>query len=169
MQSVFHTPEAVWHPGGIAHAAGIVRKLGDGESEIVELPAGVIPEPMDPSVQLRAKPAHLNLFQTHLYMESSASEVEQRTFAVALQKKYSTLVLPLVIALFTAPFALSLSRKGKAVTVGLAIGLWLLFIGVGGVFEQFGLNGYLSADYAVWGPLAIFSMFGAVLLSKVRT
>ena len=39
-------------------------------------------------------------------------------FSTALQKRYSTPFLPFVIALFSAPFALSLSRKGRIVTIG---------------------------------------------------
>ena len=102
-------------------------------------------------------------------MDNSESEIEQRSFSVALQKKYTTLFLPFIIALFTAPFALSLSRKGKVVTIGYAVGLWLLFMGITAAFEQFGLNGFLSPAFAVWTPLMLFAMLGVYLLSKVKT
>jgi lipopolysaccharide export LptBFGC system permease protein LptF len=62
-----------------------------------------------------------------------------------------------------------LSRKGKVITVGYAVGLWLLFMGITNAFEQFGLNGYLIPAFAVWGPLALFSLLGVYLLSKIRT
>ena len=55
------------------------------------------------------------------------------------------------------------------VTIGYAVGLWLLYTGVTNVFEQVGLNGLLSPLLAVWSPLAIFSLIGVYLLSKVRT
>jgi lipopolysaccharide export LptBFGC system permease protein LptF len=97
------------------------------------------------------------------------SDVERRNFAVALEKKWTTLFLPFVIALFTAPFALSVSRKGKAATVGYAVALWLLFMGVTSAFDQFGLTGALPAEVAVWSPLALFGILGAYMLSKVRT
>jgi lipopolysaccharide export LptBFGC system permease protein LptF len=74
-----------------------------------------------------------------------------------------------VITLFTAPFALSLSRKGRVVTVGYAVGVWLLYMGVTITFEQFGLNGFLPPRFAVWSPLFIFSIIGVLLISKVRT
>jgi lipopolysaccharide export LptBFGC system permease protein LptF len=86
-----------------------------------------------------------------------------------LEKKYTTIFLPFIIALFTAPFALSLSRKGKVVTIGYAVGLWLLFMGLTSTFEQVGLNGILPANIAVWSPLVMFSMFGVYLMSKVKT
>jgi lipopolysaccharide export LptBFGC system permease protein LptF len=77
--------------------------------------------------------------------------------------------LPLVIALFTAPFALSLNRKGKVITIAYAIGVWLLFMGFTNTFEQFGLNGFLFPSFAVWLPLCLFSLLGIVWLSKVKT
>jgi len=111
----------------------------------------------------------MNVSELKEQIVSSESAAERRSFFVALDKKYSTLVLPFIIALFTAPFALSLSRKGRVVTVGYAVGLWLLYTGVTGVFEQLGLNGLLAPSLAVWGPLVIFSMLGLILLSRVRT
>ena len=102
-------------------------------------------------------------------MESSGSDFERRRFAVALEQRYTTLVLPFVIVLFTAPFAFSLNRKAKAGRVGYSIVLWLLFTGLAALFEQFGLIGSLSPAAAVWSPLLIFTMFGIYLLSKVKT
>jgi len=75
----------------------------------------------------------------------------------------------LIIAIFTAPFALSISRKGKAATVGLAIALWLVFMAVTSAFEQFGLSGTLDARLAIWAPAALFSLIGLFLLSRVKT
>ncbi len=97
-------------------------------------------------------------------MKKSQSEVEQRNYAIALEKKHTTPFLPFIITLFTAPFALSLSRKGKAITVGYAVGVWLSFMGMTNVFEQFGLNGFISPFFAVWSPLFAFAMLGVYLL-----
>ncbi len=88
---------------------------------------------------------------------------------MALQKRYSSLLLPFVIALFTAPFSLSLSRKGKVITVGYAVGLWLLYTGTTSIFEQMGMNGVLSPGISVWSPILMFSMLGVYLVAKVRT
>ncbi|MBK8304960.1 MAG: LptF/LptG family permease [Chloracidobacterium sp.] len=118
---------------------------------------------------MRAKPSQLRAGEVKKQIASSESEVERRNLSVALEKKYTTLLLPFIMALFAAPFALSLSRKGNVVTVGYSIGLWLLFTGTNSVFEQLGLNGPLSPTLAVWSPLVIFSMFGVYLLTKVRT
>ena len=88
---------------------------------------------------------------------------------IALNKRYATAFLPLIITLFTAPFALSLSRKGKSMTVGYAVGIWLLFMGITSLFDQFGTNGMIIPSLAVWTPLVLFTGLGFYLLSKVRT
>ncbi len=123
----------------------------------------------DKFAELRAKPNHLNTPELKRQLDAADSDVERRNLSVGLQKKYTTLFLPLVMALFTARFALSLSRTGKAATVGYAVMLWLLFTGISTTFEQIGLNGLLSPGLSVWSPLFIFTFLGVFLLSKVRT
>ena len=130
---------------------------------------GELAETSNPISEARKKPSHLNSDETKAQIANSESDIERRSFAVALEKKYTTPFLPFIIALFTAPFALSLSRKGKVATIGYAVGLWLLFMGVTSTFEQVGLNGSLPPAMAVWSPLMLFSMLGIYLLSKVKT
>ena len=150
---------------------GRAEKISLEKGAIVNqtLEGGEIAENTNPFNELYKKPTHLNTVETKEQIKNSESEVEQRNYAIALEKKYATPFLPFIITLFTAPFALSLSKKGKAVTVGYAVGVWLLFMGVTSVFEQFGLNGFIPAAFAVWGPLAVFVMFGIYSLSKVKT
>ncbi len=126
-------------------------------------------ERSNPFAEARKKPSQMNTEETKTQITNSESDVERRSFAVALEKKYTTPFLPFIIALFTAPFALSLSRKGKVATIGYAVALWLLFMGVTSAFEQIGLNASLTPAMAVWSPLMLFSMFGIFLLSKVKT
>ncbi|HUR98745.1 MAG TPA: LptF/LptG family permease [Pyrinomonadaceae bacterium] len=170
LQTLYRSKFANWHDGAIVFD-GMVEKSVLSEQGITttEAPDGEVVEPANPFAELRKKPSHLNVSETVAQLENSEAEVEKRALGIALEKKYTTLFLPFVIALFTAPFALSLSRKGKVITVGYAVGLWLLFMGLTSAFEQFGLNGSLPPGFAVWAPLIGFSMLGIFLLSKVRT
>jgi lipopolysaccharide export LptBFGC system permease protein LptF len=115
------------------------------------------------------KPSHLTTNEIEQQLNYIESETEKQIYQVAIEKKYATLFLPVVITLFTAPFALSLNKKGKALTVGYAFGLWLLFMGITNTFDQFGLNGYISPKIAIWSPLFLFSILGVFLISKVKT
>lgn len=170
LQTIYRTAEAVWETNKIKfNAAAEKQTLNGGQVETVSLAGGEIHEASNPFNNFSEKPSHLNRRQTEEQIADSESESERRNLAVALEKKYTTLVLPFVITLFTAPFALSLSRKGRVVTVGYAVAVWLLFMGVTMTFEQFGLNGYLAPAVAVWSPLFLFSIIGALLISKVKT
>ena len=170
LQSVYRAKNAMWEHSHVVFIGNIEKSdLREGKIDTKTLNGGELAEMSDPFSGIRAKPSQLNTGEIKLQIATSDSDLERRNLMVALEKKYTTLFLPFVMALFTAPFSLSLSRKGKAVTIGYAIGLWLLFTGTTSVFEQLGLNGLLSPPIAVWSPLVIFSMFGIYLLSKVRT
>jgi lipopolysaccharide export LptBFGC system permease protein LptF len=170
LQTLYRSQTAVWENDQIRFEGPVEKTMlsttGVATSQSI---GGEVSELANPFMELRKKPSHLTISETRAQLESSEADVEKRNFAVALDKKFATLVLPFVIALFTAPFALSLSRKGKVITVGYAIGLWLLFMGFTNAFEQFGLNGSLAPSFAVWVPLVLFSMLGIYLLSRVRT
>ncbi len=170
LQFLYRVPQAVWQQDRIKFLGEAQKSmLSNGKIETVTIMDGELSESSNPFEEMRKKPSHLTISETRAQIANSESELEQRGFAVALEKKYTTAFLPFIIALFTAPFALSLSRKGKVVTVGYAVGLLLLFMGVTSAFEQFGQNGFLSPGFAIWSPLLLFSMLGVYLLSNVKT
>jgi len=115
------------------------------------------------------KPSHLNSRQLADRIRSTDSDTERRLFSVILHKRYTTFLLPLIVALLAAPFALNLSRKNKVMMAGYAIALWLFYMGASSIFEQWGNNGQLPAALAVWSPTAGFAAIGTYLLSRVRT
>ncbi len=170
LQAVYRADAAVWGDGHIRLEGKVERNsMVDGKIQSDTLPGLDLAESEDPFVALSGKPSHMNIAELKSEIAASDSDLERRNFSVALEKRYTTIFLPLVIALFTAPFALSLHRSSRVVTVGYAIGLWLVFTGVTYLFEEFGLNGMLSPRLAVYGPIVLFSLVGVYLLSRVRT
>lgn len=170
LQSVFRADLAEWSSGQLRFLGPVERnELREGKISTERISGGSIAEKLNPFAELRLKPNHLNTPELRRQIEVVDSDVEKRNLAVGLEKKYITLFLPLIMALFAAPFALSLSRSGKAAMVGYAVLLWLLFTGTSTIFSQVGLNGLLSPPLAVWSPLAIFGSLGVFLLSRVRT
>lgn len=170
IKNVYKSSNAIWENKKI-------RFLGEGEKivwkkgnvGVEKIKAGEIEEDYNPFANLYSKPGHLSSKETVDKIEHTESDEVRRNLEVALEKKNSTFILPFIVTLFTAPFALSLSRKGKVLTIGYAVGFWLLFMGIGNFFEQLGLNGYISPALAVWSPLLLFSVGGIYLLSRVRT
>ncbi len=170
LQSVYRAKLAKWESGRLVFLGNVEKsEMHEGKVETKKQQGGELAEANNPFAGLKTKPSHLTTAEIKTRIATSDSDLERSNLMVALEKKYTTLFLPFVLALFTAPFSLSVSRKGKAVTVGYAIGLWLLFTGTSSVFEQLGLNGFLTPPLAVWSPLVIFSMLGIYLLSKIKT
>jgi len=170
LQTVYRSSGGSWASGKVNLTGNIERSdLEEGKVTNSVVTQTSIDEKDNPFTEVRRKPTHLDSKSLANQVATADAEIEQRSLAVALEKKQITLFLPLVMALFTAPFALSLSRKGKAATVGYAVALWLLFTGTGSVFEQLGLNASISPVLAVWSPPAIFALIGLYLLSRVRT
>ncbi|CAN5722476.1 hypothetical protein BH20ACI4_BH20ACI4_00550 [soil metagenome] len=170
LKSIVKLPSAVWEKDKIIFENG-GRKIewGKKNSSISDVKGTEIPVNIDVFSGLSDKPNHLNTSQTLKKINNTEAEIEQRRFEVALQKKYTTPLLPLIIMLFTAPFALSLDKKNRVITIGYAVGFWLIYMGIGNAFEQFGNSGSVSPVISIWSPLAFFSIIGLFLLTKIKT
>lgn len=170
LTSVYLAPRALWRGDSVQITGDAQRLQVSGEAVLsTRVSDPVLAEPEHPFTYANQRPSHLSTLETRRYLEEVDSGIEFRNMAVALHRKYATLFMPLFIVVFTAPFGLSLSRKGKVVAVGYAVGAWLVYTGVGNAFEQFGLSGAISPAAAVWLPLLAFVSAGVILLSRVRT
>ena len=170
LQTIYRAPQAVWQADKIIFSGDVEKTLlKKGGISTENQRGGEVAAEENPFQELYKKPNHLSAAETRRQMENSESEIDQRNYAVAFEKKYATLVLPFVITLFTAPFALSLSRKGKVITIGYAVAVWLIFMGTTNVFEQLGANGYIAPAYAIWSPIVFFALLGIFMISKVKT
>lgn len=171
LENIYKTPEALWKSDQISFLQTTERVSYIGDKPVpAELPAGFsIEEDSNPFNSFLTKPSHLTASGIREQIEIREPSPERTNLEMALQKKYTTIFLPLIITLFTAPFALSLSRKGRVITVGYAVGIWLLFMGLTSVFDQFGQNGLLIPLVAVWSPILLFAVLGFYLLTRVKT
>lgn len=84
-------------------------------------------------------------------------------------RRWTTLVLPLVMLLFAAPFAISMTRTGKVAMAGYAVAIWLLFTGFSNLFGQLAVSGTIPTSLGAWFPPILFSLIGVFLLGRVRT
>ena len=169
LQTVYRISDAVWDDGTLTVNSGTMYELG--ADRVAEKSLGNTSLPVERQAITGAdlRPSQMSASETGSRLKSASSESVRRTLAVALEKKYTTLVLPFVVAIFTAPFALGLRRKGRVSTIGYAVGLWFVFVAVSSTMEQLGLNGTLPPAIAVWSPLVLFTMIGIYMISKVRT
>jgi lipopolysaccharide export LptBFGC system permease protein LptF len=169
LQAVYRISDAVWDTGTLNITAGEKYELSEAGFVQKKLDRVSIPVDRESIVGTDLKPSQMNVSETRSRLNAASSDTERRNLGVALEKRYATIVLPLVIAILTAPFALGLQRKGRVSTIGYAVGLWFVFVTVSATMEQMGLNGTLPPAIAVWAPLVLFTMVGIYMMSKVRT
>ena len=169
---VLHTATATWRDG-------VIDLSGNGR-EIVWLKSYIetrdlnetktqISEGENPFGQVFTKTSHLSSEDLKKVIQATESPAEERRLSVALQRRYSSLFLPLVLVIFSAPLALSLRRQASiGRSLGMALGIWLLFTLAISLFERLGNEGILPPSVAVWSPLILFSSLGCYLLAKTR-
>lgn len=95
--------------------------------------------------------------------------VNVQPLAVVLERRLVEPLLPLVMILVGAPLAFVFGRRGTILSLCVAIGVGLLFLGLMSVTQQVGASGLISIHIAAWSPPALFSAAGLYLLSRSRT
>jgi LPS export ABC transporter permease LptG len=95
--------------------------------------------------------------------------VNVQPLAVVLERRLVEPLLPLVMILVGAPLAFVFGRRGTILSLCVAIGVGLLFLGLMSVTQQVGASGLISTHIAAWSPPALFSAAGLYLLSRSRT
>ena len=95
--------------------------------------------------------------------------VDVQPLTVVLERRLVEPFLPLVMILVGAPLAFVFGRRGTILSLCVAIGVGLLFLGLMSVTERVGASGLISTHIAAWSPPALFSAAGLYLLSRSRT
>lgn len=170
LDAVYRADDGRWQ-GQSVILDGSAERITVTDRAVLREPAQgtVLDESEHPFSYSNQRPTHLSTLDSRAYLSEIDSDSERRAMEVALQKKYATPLLPLLVILFTAPFGISLGRKSRIVTVGYAVAAWLVFTGVSNALEQMGVSGQLPAYAAVWLPLLGFGAIGVMLLSRIRT
>ena len=75
----------------------------------------------------------------------------------------------LIMAMISAPFAFLVGNRGAMAGIGASIGVAVVYLAIGQIFEKIGNVNYLPAAIAAWSPNAIFSLAGMYLLLKMRS
>jgi lipopolysaccharide export system permease protein len=125
------------------------------------------PQVFKPSVD---KPSQLSVVALGGYLRAARQRgVDVSALAVALQRKYVNPFSVIVMAFIGMPLALAFGRRGAVVALCVAVGVSIVYWGIGGGFQQLGAHGLLPPEVAAWSPPVIFAAAGTYFLSRVRT
>jgi len=170
LTAAFRSPRADWSGNEVIMRDKVERSdVTAGRVQTTFIPEYRVAEPENPFIQTQLKPQQLSTKSLVDRAQGSESDSEKRNLEVMIERRYAVLFIPLVMALFTAPFAISFSKQGKAAGVGGAVTVWLLYAGAASICEQLGINGSLPPRIAVWAPLFVFASLGAYLIARART
>ena len=110
----------------------------------------------------------------HRELASYIHELQQSGFEtvrlrVQYQKKFSTPLFALIMALISIPFAFLTGSRGAMAGVAVSFGIAISYLVVNKLFEQVGNVGQLPTIMAAWSPDGIFALAGVYLLTRMRT
>ena len=116
------------------------------------------------------KPSQLSGTALSSYLKAAKQRgVDVSALTVALQRKYANPLSVVVMAFIGMPLALAFGRRGAIVALCMAVGVSVLYWGIGGSFQQLGGHGLLPPEVAAWSPPVIFAAAGTYFLTRVRT
>lgn len=170
LQSVYRIPGSVMEGTKLTASAGSREiELKPTGTETIDIGGKVIDIGFNLTSGAARSPSQESAANLRSRLERTDSNIERRTLSVALERKYTSITLPMVIALLAIPFGIAIERRNRVTQIAYAVGLWLVFVVFSSVFEQFGLNGMLHPAIAVWSPVVLFAILGSYLISRIRT
>lgn len=177
-QEALHVESLYLAPGG-----GIVAdsKLELADAEVIDFTGGKVSYRHEPSASVDSediqafnsglnRPMEFDFEGLSAYIKALKERgVNVQPMAIVLERRLVEPTLPLVMILVGPPLAFVFGRRGAILSLCVAIGVGLLFLGLMSVTQQVGASGLISTRIAAWSPPALFSALGLYLLSRSRT
>jgi len=173
-----HVESLYLAPAGLTAADA---KLELADAELIDFRGGRVAYRHEPSVRIDSedfqafntglnRPMEFDFSGLSAYIKALKERgVNVQPLAVVLERRLVEPFLPLVLILVGAPLAFVFGRRGTILSLCVAIGVGLLFLGLMSVTQQVGASGLISTHIAAWSPPALFSAAGLYLLSRSRT
>lgn len=98
-----------------------------------------------------------------------ASGIDVLNLRIALQVKFASPLICLVMALVGIPFALTIGKRGALAGVAVSIFIAIIFWGSLELFGQLGKYELLPPSLSAWGPNLLFSASGLYFLFTTKT
>ena len=183
--AVFNFDPEGMHVESIYMAAAATASGGErlelAGAELLDFRGGKVSYRQERSVSLDAgglqafssglnRPMEFNFRDLSAYIKALKERgANVQPLAVALEGRLVEPFLPLVMILVGAPLAFVFGRRGTILSLCVAIGVGLLYLGLNSLTQQVGAAGHISTHIAAWSPPALFTAAGLYLLSRSPT
>ena len=112
----------------------------------------------------------MNYVELARYMKSlQQSGFDTVKLHVQYYKKFAVPVFALIMALISVPFGFLVGNRGAMTGVGVGMGVAMMYLATGLLFDQFGNVNLLPPVVAAWAPDALFSVAGLYLMVRMRS
>ncbi len=118
----------------------------------------------------RTQPLQMNFYE----LRTEIADLKQSGFPttaleVQLQKKFSTPLFALILAIVSVPFAFKGGNRDAMAGVGISFAIFMIYWGMDRLFEPMGNLSQLTPAVAAWSPDVIFSLVGLYFMARMRT
>jgi LPS export ABC transporter permease LptG len=177
-REALHVESLYLAPAGFTAAESRLELSG---AELIDFSGGRVSYRHEPSVLIDSgdiqafnpglnRPMEFDFEDLSAYIKALKERgVNVKPLTISLERRLVEPFLPLVMILVGAPLAFVFGRRGTILSLCVAIGVGLLFLGLMSVTQQVGASGLISTHIAAWSPPALFSAVGLYLLSRSRT
>jgi LPS export ABC transporter permease LptG len=117
------------------------------------------------------KDTQMNVNQLDRYIQYLTSSGFEGTvkLQVRLYSKFSIPFFALIMAMIAIPFGFLVGNRGAMTWIGVSIGIGIMYMAIGPLFQKVGDAGLLVPAVAAWAPDALFGIAGLYLLLRMRS
>ena len=127
-----------------------------------EPPSALLAEPK--------RPEEMKYAELGRYIDAlERSGGDGRKLRVAQKLKIAIPFTCIIIAVFSAPLAVSAPRTSGAMGIGIGLGTTILFLLLVQLSQGIGSGGLVSPVVAAWMPNMLFGVIGIWLMARVKT
>ncbi len=128
-------------------------------------------EPPDYFLHEALQDKQMNFLQLDRYIKDLTQSGFEGTskLQVRFYRKFSLPLFALIMALIAVPFGFLVGNRGAMTGIGVSIGIAVVYLAVGQLFEKVGDVNLLSPATAAWAPDVVCALAGAYLFLRLKS
>jgi LPS export ABC transporter permease LptG/LPS export ABC transporter permease LptF len=128
-------------------------------------------EPPDYFLHEALEDKQMNFLQLDRYIKDLTQSGFEGTskLQVRFYRKFALPLFALIMAVIAIPFGFLVGSRGAMTGIGVSIGIAVVYLAVGQLFEKVGDVNLLSPVMAAWAPDVVFALAGSYLLLRMRS
>ncbi len=128
-------------------------------------------EPPDYFLKEALQDKQMNFLQLDRYIKDLTQSGFEGTSKLQVRffRKFSLPLFALIMALIAIPFGFLVGNRGAMTGIGVSIGIAVVYLAVGQLFEKVGDVNLLSPAMAAWAPDVVFALAGSYLFLRMKS